>query len=69
MVDKIEIKAAMEDDMFAMLDKWGELKKLDAGELRCPCGITITRDNLAAIKPVRENIIYLHSLACNYDIE
>lgn len=59
-----EIKAAMEDDMFAMLENWGYMGALKDGYLKCPCGETITKENLAGIKPKDGKVVFYHSIIC-----
>lgn len=58
------INAAMEDDMFSMLEKWGYMGALKDGYLKCPCGETITKENLTAIKSVDGKIVFYHGITC-----
>jgi len=58
------LHAMMEDDMMVFLKKngyWGALKD---GYLKCPCGETITEENLAGIKPKDGKIVFFHSVIC-----
>ena len=60
--DKIIINAMMEDDMMKFLKKNGYWGALQDGYLKCPCGETITEDNLSAMKP-KDGKIVLHKIA------
>ena len=62
--ETITINAAMENDMFKMLEKWGYMGALKDGYLKCPCGETITKENLAAIKPKDGKVVFYHSIIC-----
>lgn len=62
--EAITIHAAMEDDMFKMLDNWGYTKELEAGDIKCPCGEIVTKENLAAIKPKDGKVVFYHSIIC-----
>ena len=60
----IIINVAMENDMFATLEKWSYMGALKDGYLKCPCGEIITKDNLAAIKPKDGKVVFYHSIVC-----
>lgn len=62
--EKVEIKVSMENDMFAMLEKWGYMGALKDGYIKCPCGETITKENLEAIKPKDGRVVFYHSILC-----
>lgn len=62
--EKITINAAMEDDMFKMLEKWGFMGALENEDLKCPCGETITKENLAGIRPRKGKIVFYHHIIC-----
>lgn len=64
MKEKFAINAAMEDDMWKMLKNWGYMESLERGDIKCPCGKTITKENLAAIKPKGDKILFFHSIIC-----
>ena len=61
---KVTINAMMEGDMFKMLKKWGYSGALKDGYLKCPCGKTITEENLAGIKSKDGKVVFLHSIIC-----
>ena len=62
--ESITINVAMENYMFSMLEKWGYMGALKDGYLKCPCGETITKDNLTAIKPKEGKVIFYHNIIC-----
>ena len=61
------INAAMENALFTMLEKWGYIGALKDGYLKCPCGETITKENLAAIKSKDGKVVFYHSIICVSD--
>ena len=64
MKDKFTINAMMEDDLFKSLERWGYSGALKDGYLKCPCGETITKENLTAMKPKDGKILFYHSIIC-----
>ena len=65
------INAMLENDMKKFLKKNGYWSALKDGYLKCPCGETITEDNLTAMKGDKKNnrIIFYHSVICINDDE
>ena len=65
--DTFTIKVMMEDDMFKSLKKWGYMGALKDGYITCPCGETVTEENLTAIKPKNGRVLFYHSIICVND--
>ena len=62
--EKFTINAMMDNDMMKMLKKWGYIGALKDGYLKCPCGATITEDNLAGIRSRNKKVVFYHDIIC-----
>lgn len=64
MTGPIKIQAVFEDDLQGVMVRIGLWDIYLKGELKCPCGETITHENLTAFKKVNGEVRAYHSIFC-----